>query len=289
MRPSLKSILVPGAGELIPGAANALAARVIEATGYRVLLVTGAGVTNTYLGKPDVGLISVKEMADHVWTIRDAVDIALIADGDTGFGNGVNVYRTVQMFERAGASAIQLEDQVFPKRCGHFDGKAVVSAGEMVGKIKAAVDARKSEETLVLARTDAIATDGVDAAIERAHLFHEAGADLLFVEAPQAEADLARIGAECPGPQICNLVIGGKTPILSQKRLQEMGFAGIIYANAPLQAAVKAMREVLTAIRENGSAAGLEHMVASFKERQETVNHDFYKQLEARYAFNDAD
>lgn len=289
MRPSLKSILVPAAGELIPGAANALAARVIEATGYRVLLVTGAGVTNTYLGKPDVGLISVKEMADHVWTIRDAVDIALIADGDTGFGNGVNVYRTVQMFERAGASAIQLEDQVFPKRCGHFDGKAVVSAGEMVGKIKAAVDARKSEETLVLARTDAIATDGVDAAIERAHLFHEAGADLLFVEAPQAEADLARIGAECPGPQICNLVIGGKTPILSQKRLQEMGFAGIIYANAPLQAAVKAMREVLTAIRENGSAAGLEHMVASFKERQETVNHDFYKQLEARYAFNDAD
>ncbi|MFM9882067.1 MAG: oxaloacetate decarboxylase [Burkholderiales bacterium] len=278
----LREKLVPGAGLLIPGAANALAARIIEAAGFEALLVTGAGLANTYLGVPDMGLTTVNELCDHVVAIREAVEIPIIADIDTGFGNALNLFRTVRMLERAGANALQLEDQVFPKRCGHFDGKAVVSQAEMVQKIKAAVDARRGN-ILILARTDARAMEGLDRALERAAAYAEAGADLLFVEAPQSVEELAAIPRAVPGRHICNIVFGGKTPMLPREQLAKMGYGGILYANAALQAAMLAMRNVMQHLQANGSLAGAEDQVIGFAERQAMVDFARYKDLEKRY------
>jgi 2-methylisocitrate lyase-like PEP mutase family enzyme len=279
----LRDILTPGAAVLLPGAANALTARVIEDAGFSALYVTGAGIANTYLGMPDIGLTTATEIADHVWRIRDAVSIPLIVDADTGFGNALNVQRTVRMLERAGAGAIQLEDQVFPKRCGHFEGKDVISASEMVKKIQAAVEARQRASTLILARTDAHAIEGLNGALERAAMYREAGADLLFVEAPQTTGELGAIPSRVPGRHICNLVFGGKTPLLPRGQLAEMGYAGILYANAALQAAVKAMVRVLGHLHGSGSLAGMEEALVSFEERQRVINHPRFKALEERF------
>ena len=185
----------PGRGTMMPGAHNALSARIMEAAGFETVLFTGAGFANTYLGVPDMGLTSLKEVVDQVAAISDAIDIPILADGDTGFGNALNARRTVRMMERAGASALLIEDQVYPKRCGHFEDKSVISKSEMVQKLKAAVDARQTG-MLILARTDARAMEGLDAAIDRARAYSEAGADLLFVEAPQSLEELARIPRE---------------------------------------------------------------------------------------------
>jgi 2-methylisocitrate lyase-like PEP mutase family enzyme len=280
----LRRKLQRGGGLLLPGAANALAARVIEQLGFEAFLVTGAGIANTYLGVPDVGLVTVTELADHVAAMRDAVAIPMIADIDTGFGNAVNVGRTVKLLERAGASALQLEDQTFPKRCGHFDGKDVIPAAEMVQKIKAAADARRDADLMILARTDARAVEGMQGAIDRANAYREAGADLLFVEAPQSVDELALIPRDVPGIHVCNMVFGGKTPVLPREALAAMGYAGIIYANAALQASILAMQTVLGHIRRTGSTAGIEAAIAPFKERQRVVDFDRYKDLEQRYA-----
>jgi 2-methylisocitrate lyase-like PEP mutase family enzyme len=279
----LRDILTPGAAVLLPGAANALTARVIEDAGFSAVYVTGAGIANTYLGMPDIGLTTATEIADHVWRIRDAVSIPLIVDADTGFGNALNVQRTVRMLERAGAGAIQLEDQVFPKRCGHFEGKDVIPASEMVKKIQAAVEARQHDSTLILARTDANALEGLDRALERAAMYHEAGADLLFVEAPQTTGELGAIPSRVPGRHICNLVFGGKTPLLPRGQLAEMGYAGVLYANAALQAAVRAMARVLGHLHGSGSLAGMEDALVSFEERQHVINHPRFKALEERF------
>ena len=279
----LRDILTPGAAVLLPGAANALTARVIEDAGFSAVYVTGAGIANTYLGMPDIGLTTATEIADHVWRIRDAVSIPLIVDADTGFGNALNVQRTVRMLERAGAGAIQLEDQVFPKRCGHFEGKDVIPASEMVKKIQAAVEARQHDSTLILARTDAHAIEGLNGALERAAMYREAGADLLFVEAPQTAGELGAIPSRVPGRHICNLVFGGKTPLLPRGQLAEMGYAGILYANAALQAAVKAMVRVLGHLHGSGSLAGMEEALVSFEERQRVINHPRFKALEERF------
>jgi 2-methylisocitrate lyase-like PEP mutase family enzyme len=280
----LRRKLQRGGGLLLPGAANALAARVIEQLGFEAFLVTGAGIANTYLGVPDVGLVTVTELADHVAAMRDAVAIPMIADIDTGFGNAVNVGRTVKLLERAGASALQLEDQTFPKRCGHFDGKDVIPAAEMVQKIKAAADARRDADLMILARTDARAVEGMQGALDRANAYREAGADLLFVEAPQSVDELALIPRDVPGIHVCNMVFGGKTPVLPREALAAMGYAGIIYANAALQASILAMQTVLGHIRRTGSTAGIEAAIAPFKERQRVVDFDRYKDLEQRYA-----
>ncbi len=276
-------ILTPGAAVLLPGAANALTARVIEDAGFSALYVTGAGIANTYLGMPDIGLTTATEIADHVWRIRDAVSIPLIVDADTGYGNALNVQRTVRLLERAGAGAIQLEDQVFPKRCGHFEGKDVIPASEMVKKIQAAVDARRRESTRILARTDAHAIEGLSGALERAAMYREAGADLLFVEAPQTTAELGSIPSRVPGRHICNLVFGGKTPLLPRDQLAQMGYAGVLYANAALQAAVKAMARVLGHLHDSGSLAGMEDALVSFEERQRLINQPHFKALEERF------
>ena len=279
----LKKLLVPGAGVLLPGAPNALAARIIESSGFPVVYMTGAGVANSFLGAPDMGLISVTEMAAHVAAFREAVNIPIIADGDTGFGNALNLVRTIKLYERAGASAIQLEDQAFPKRCGHFEGKAVVSKSEMVQKIKAAVDTRIDPDFLILARTDARAVEGFDAALERVAAYKEAGADLLFVEAPQSVEELQRIPREVPGTHICNIVFGGKTPMLPREELAAMGFAGILYANAAMQSAMLAMKRTMAHLREVGSLAGAEADILPFNERQVFVDYAKWTEMEKRY------
>jgi 2-methylisocitrate lyase-like PEP mutase family enzyme len=268
---------------VLPGAADALAARAIEDAGFTALYVTGAGIANSYLGMPDIGLTTLTEVADHLWRIRDAVSIPILVDADTGFGNPINVQRTVRMLERAGAGAVQFEDQVSPKRCGHFEGKEVVPAAEMVRKIQAAVDARRSASTLIVARTDARAVEGLNGALERAAAYQEAGADLLFVEAPQSLEELRSIPARVRARHLCNIVYGGKTPMLPREQLAEMGFVGVLYANAALQAAVKAMAHVLGHLHRSGSLAGVEDALASFDERQRVVNYPRFKALEERF------
>lgn len=280
---TLRELLQPGAGIVIPGAANALTARMVQAAGFPVVHLSGAGVANMHLGLPDMGLVSVSEMVAHVAAVHDAVDIPLIADGDTGFGNALDLVRTVRLYERAGANAIQLEDPVFPKRCGHFENKSVVPAAEMKQKIRAAVDARRSADFLVGARTDARSIEGLDAAIDRMRGYREAGADLLFVEAPLSRDELARIARELPGPHLADVVHGGKTPMLERDEFAALGYAGILYANAAMQAAMLAMQRTLAALRRTGSLRGAEAALMSFADRQACVDHAGWVERERRY------
>lgn len=278
----LRAHLASGRLLMVPGAANALTARVIEDAGFEAVYVTGAGVANTYLGVPDIGLITLTELLGHVSAIRNAVDVPLIVDADTGFGNPINVRRTVTELERAGADAIQLEDQTFPKRCGHFTGKDVVPTEEMTAKIRAATDARRDPDTVIIARTDARAVHGLDEAIRRATAYREAGADVLFVEAPRSEQELAEVTATVGGPQVVNLVQGGQTPVLPAERLEELGFAIALHANLPLLASVHGMQAALATLRTTGRPddTGL----ATWAERQRLVRKGEYEDLEQRYA-----
>jgi 2-methylisocitrate lyase-like PEP mutase family enzyme len=280
----MRASLVPGAGLIMPGVANALAARVVESAGYRTMMVSGAAVANTYLGVPDLGLVSVTELASHVAAIRDVVDIPMLVDADTGFGNAINTRRTVKLLERAGANAIMLEDQTYPKRCGHFEGKDVIAKAEMVSKLKAAVDARTDPDMMFLARTDARAVEGFEAALDRARAYQEAGADFLFVEAPLTKEELLAIPREVPGIHLCNMVIGGKTPLLPREELAAAGYSVICYANAALQASLLAMQEVLRHLNEKGSIVGIESKLMMFAERQKVLDAEKYKELEKRYA-----
>ena len=277
----LREIISRRQAVLAPGAANALFARIIEDVGFECVYVTGAGIANMALGAPDIGLTTLDDIAGTVSRIADAVSLPLIVDADTGFGNAVNAWRTMKVLERAGASAIQLEDQDFPKRCGHFAGKGVIQLREMLPKIKAAADAR-TRDTLIVARTDALAVDGLDAALERAEAFAEAGADLTFVEAPRDAAQMRRIAA-LPVPQVINIVHGGKTPPLAQAELAQMGFGVVLYANAALQAAVRASVEVLQSLKATGSLDAVRDRLASFEERQATVAKDKWDALEQRF------
>src|SRR5258705_934227 len=220
----LKALFASRSAAILPGTPNALFARVIAAHGFPAVYVTGAGIANMSLGVPDIGLVTLTELTDHVAAIADAVDVPILADADTGFGNPINVGRTVRLLERAGAAGIQLEDQVFPKKCGHFSGKQVIPAAEMVQKIKAAVDARTDRNLQIVARTDARAIEGLDAAIARAQAFAEAGADVTFVEAPLDAAEMARIARDISVPQIANMVFGGLTPQLAQSELAQLEY-----------------------------------------------------------------
>ena len=264
-----------------PGAANALTARVIEDLGFEAVYVTGAGIANTWLGAPDIGLVTLTEVAAHVQSIRAAVDLPLIVDADTGFGNALGVIRTVRLLESAGASAIQLEDQTFPKRCGHFEGKAVIPVAEMCRKVEAAASARRGG-CLVVARTDALATEGFDAAVARAARYAECGADLTFVEGPTTAEQLAALPAMLPVPQVANLVQGGKTPLLPLSELA--GFGVVILANIALQGAIHGMRKVLQFVKSHDGIAGVDHLIADWGERQRIVDKPRWDALERRYA-----
>nr|WP_087574941.1 oxaloacetate decarboxylase [Sphingomonas sp. CDS-1] len=266
---------------LAPGGANALFARIIEDLGFECVYVTGAGIANMALGAPDIGLTTLDDIAGTVSRMADAVSLPLIVDADTGFGNAVNTFRTMKVLERAGASAIQLEDQDFPKRCGHFNGKGVIPLGEMLPKIRAAADAR-TRDTLIIARTDALAVEGIDTALERAEAFVEAGADITFIEAPR-DADQMRRIAALSVPQIANIVHGGKTPPLPQSELADMGFGLVLYANAALQAAVRASATVLGSLKATGSLDAVHDLLASFEERQAAVAKHHWDALEQRF------
>lgn len=268
---------------LVPGAGNGLTARIIEATGFEAAYVTGAGLANTRFGVPDIGLVTLSELVEAVAEIADVVSLPLIVDADTGFGNALNMVRTVRSLERAGADAIQIEDQVFPKRCGHFAGKQVIPVAEMVTKVKAAVDTRQTD-LLVIARTDARAIEGLDAAIDRAAAYAEAGADLTFVEAPTSREEMAAITSGLPLPQVANMVYGGKTPLLPRTELATLGFSMVLYANAALQAAMKAMDEVLRQLHRDGEISReAAELLASFEVRQRMVDKDAWDALDARY------
>jgi len=280
---TLRSLINARRGTLVPGAFNALSARVIADLGFEAIYITGAGVTNMHIGLPDMGFMGLAEICEQTTRIRDAVDVPLLVDIDTGFGNALNVYHSVRRIERAGADCVQLEDQVSPKRCGHFNGKNVIGADEMVGKIKAAVDARTSEDLLVMARTDCRAIDGFDAAIERAHQYREAGADILFVEALESTDEVRRLPELVDAPLLMNMVIGGKTPIANADQLASFGYGLVLYANAALQGAVAGMQRALTVLREQRHLDEAPDLVAPFNERQRLVGKAFIDELEQRY------
>jgi 2-methylisocitrate lyase-like PEP mutase family enzyme len=280
----LREILSKREAVLLPGASNALTARIIEDLGFKAIYVTGAGVTNTFLGVPDIGLISMTELANHVSAMRDVVALPLIVDADTGFGNPLNVTRTIRVLERSGANAIQLEDQEFPKRCGHFSGKSVIASTNMVQKIRAAADARIDPDLVIVARTDALATHGFEDAMERAAAYIEAGADMTFVEAPRTKEQIAEIPRRVKAPQFINVVAGGVTPMIALDELKSMGYSMILYANAALQASIAGMQKVLKHLKARGSLDEVSAELASFEERQRLVGKPHYDALEKKYS-----
>jgi 2-methylisocitrate lyase-like PEP mutase family enzyme len=280
----LREILSAREAVLLPGASNALTARIIEDLGFKAIYVTGAGVTNTFLGVPDIGLISMTELANHVSAMRDVVALPLIVDADTGFGSPLNVTRTIRVLERSGANAIQLEDQEFPKRCGHFSGKSVIASTDMVQKIRAAADARIDPDLVIVARTDAIATHGFEDAMERAAAYIEAGADMTFVEAPRIKEQIVEIPRRLKAPQFINIVAGGLTPVIALDELKNMGYSMILYANAALQASVAGMQKVLKHLKEHGSLDEVSAELVSFEERQRLVGKTDYDALERKYS-----
>ncbi|MFD7204275.1 oxaloacetate decarboxylase [Streptomyces sp. NPDC059893] len=284
-RRRLRELLAQSSPLVAPGAYDALSALLVEQAGFDAVYMTGFGTTAGLLGRPDVGLLTGSEMADNARRIVAATGLPVIADGDTGYGNALNVHRTVQVYEQAGVAAIQLEDQVTPKRCGHMAGKEIVPVAEMVGKIHAAVDARRDPDFLVIARTDAVAVDGVDSAVERARSFAEAGADLLFVEAPTSETDIEQVARELAGvaPLVFNWAEGGKTPPLTLDRMSELGFSLVLYPIGTLLAATAGMRTLLETLRKDGTPQAALPGLPGFDEFTELVGLPEVREMEHRY------
>jgi 2-methylisocitrate lyase-like PEP mutase family enzyme len=255
-----------------PGVYDALTAHLAERAGFSAVYVSGAGIAYTRLGRPDIGLVAMSEVADTVALIRDRVGSHLIVDADTGYGNALNVARTVRLFERAGANAIQIEDQVFPKRCGHLDNKTLIPAQEMIGKIKAALDARHSRETLVIARTDAIAVEGFEPAIARAVSYRDAGADVLFVEAPKTRDELRRIAPALKGvPLMANMVEGGKTPTLKAADLEALNFSLVIFPGGIVRAVARLAGEFYASLAANGTSEPFRNRMHDFDGLNEVI------------------
>ena len=269
---------------VMPCCFDGLSAKLIADAGTRVSFMSGFAASAARLGLPDTGLISFGEMVDSVRNCCAAApDMPIIADGDTGYGNALNVQRTVRELERAGVAALHLEDQVFPKRCGHYDGKAVVPAAEMVQKLRAARDGAQDADLVIIARTDAIAVEGLDAAIERAHAYAAAGADVLFVEAPTSEAQIETIARSLPGPKLINMFEGGKTPLVPLARLQALGYRVVIVPSDLQRAAIRAMQEVLAVMRRDGNSRALADRMATFDEREAVVRTREYLDRDRRY------
>jgi 2-methylisocitrate lyase-like PEP mutase family enzyme len=272
---------------LLPGCSDALTARIAVDVGFEAVYATGAGISNAMLGLPDVGLATMTEMVDQVRRICDAVDVPVVADMDTGYGNAVNARRAIRAFETAGVAAVQVEDQVFPKRCGHFAGKDVIPVAEMRSKLLAVLEGRRNPATVVIARTDAIAVEGAEAAIERANLYAELGADVIFVEAPPTDELLAELPRRIDAPLLANMVEGGVTPIHSVAELAAMGYRVVLYANTALRIGMRAVRSALTTLRAEGSSRSLSEQLVSWDERQRLVGKPAIDQVEARYADTD--
>jgi 2,3-dimethylmalate lyase len=271
----LRRILRQDGAVTAPGATDCFVAKLIERAGFPALYVTGAGVTNTLLGEPDIGLITLPELADRAGAIARSVSIPVIADCDTGFGGVHNVRRTVRMYERAGIAGLHIEDQVMPKRCGHFEGKAVVPIDDMLYRLQAALDARTDPDFLIIARTDARAVEGLDAAIRRARAYRSLGADALFIEAPQSVEEMERICSEFRGEiLLANMVERGKTPLLPSAQLAKMGYKIVIYPSTAMCLGAHAVQEGLRVLREQGTTASLLDQIMPFAERQDLVGLD---------------
>lgn len=269
---------------LAPGAWDPLSARVVEEAGFEAVYVTGSGVSVGHLGLPDIGLATMTEMVEQIRRIAEAVDVPVVADADTGYGNALNVRRTVREYEAAGVAALHLEDQEFPKRCGHLEGKRVIPAETMVARIRAACEARRDPDLVIIARTDARAVLGLAEAIRRAEAYRAAGADVLFVEAPVGEAEVETVARALAGsPLLINLGGGGKTPMLPAERLEALGFRLAIYPGDLQKAAILAMREVAATLRRQGTTAPVAARMVSFEERFEIVGLSRFRELEARY------
>jgi 2-methylisocitrate lyase-like PEP mutase family enzyme len=277
-------LLTEGKPVSAPGVYDALGARLVEEAGFDAVYMTGFGTAASRIGRPDVGLLTMTEMVDSARNIARAVRLPVIADADTGYGNAINVVRTVQEFEQAGVAAIHLEDQVAPKRCGHLEGKQIVPVDEMVSKLRAAVAARTVPDLVLIARTDAAAVEGIDGAIERARRYRDAGADVLFVEAATSEADIERVASELADvPLLFNWVEGGKTPPIPYDRVRELGFAIVIFPVTTLLTAVAFMRQALAQIKADGTPSGLPDGLPSFNAFTEFIGLGEIDELERRF------
>lgn len=281
-RRTLRQRLASGPVVLAPGAYDPLSAMLVEQAGYDAVYITGGGVSRAN-GFPDMGFLTMTEVSSLLARVCDVVTVPVIADLDNGYGNALMVTRAVRRFESAGVAAFHLEDQVLPKRCGHYDGKAIVSAEEMVGKIRAACDARRDDDLVIIARSDARAVEGLDAAIERVSRYLDAGADLGFVEAPQSTDELQRITEREPRAAMANIFEGGKTPFVPAAELQSWGYRLAIYPSQTQRAAIRAMRATLDAMRGTGSTASVGERMISFAEREEIVGTASWLKLQAEY------
>ncbi|MCB1741190.1 MAG: oxaloacetate decarboxylase [Gammaproteobacteria bacterium] len=283
----LKQMLSTGRTYVLPGVYDGLSARIAHNAGAEALYATGGGIARS-TGIPDMGLISVKEITDRLEQIVDAVDLPVLADMDTGYGNALNARRALRAFERAGVAGFHLEDQVFPKRCGHLEGKAVVPAQELCVKLRAVRDALSDPDMVIIARTDALAVEGLDGAIERMHRYMEAGADVAFIEAPRSIEQIERIAREFANvPKLLNMFWGGKTPVVERPRLEQLGYNLVIVPGDLQRGAMFAMQEMAKAILRDGHTESLTHMMASFDDREAAVNTEHYMALDERYAIKD--
>jgi carboxyvinyl-carboxyphosphonate phosphorylmutase len=284
-RPSLAELLEGGEMVLAPGCYDALAARLVEEAGFAAAYMTGFGTAASRLGRPDVGLLTLTEMADNARRVAQAVEIPVIADADTGYGNPINVIRTVQEYESAGVAAVHIEDQVMPKKCGHMEGKELIATDEMVAKVEAAVAARQSPSFLIIARTDARAPEGLDAAIERARAYRRAGADVLFVEAPQSVQEIETIASTFKDvPLLFNYAEGGKTPPVSHEQLRRLGFSIVIFPISTLLTATAAIRAALAQIKADGTPIELLGGMLPFNDFLDFIGMPEIRELEDRFA-----
>ncbi|HEV2301099.1 MAG TPA: isocitrate lyase/phosphoenolpyruvate mutase family protein [Stellaceae bacterium] len=281
-RQKLRQLIAVGGYTMVPGAHDTLTAMLVEAAGFAAVYLTGGGYSRAS-GFPDLGLLSLPENARWIGMTADRVEIPVIADADTGYGNALNVIRTVREYEKAGAAGFHLEDQVAPKKCGHYEGKEVVSKEEMIGKVKAAVDTRRDADLVIIARSDARAIEGLAAAIDRVNAYLEAGADVGFVEAPQSEEELRTVARDVQGPALVNVFEGGKTPMLPAPALEAMGFRLGIYPSQTQRAAIRAAQRVLQALKEDGGTRRVEAELASFAEREAAVRTAAWRALEEKY------
>jgi carboxyvinyl-carboxyphosphonate phosphorylmutase len=282
---ALRKLIAGGETILAPGAYDALTARIFEQAGFPAIYMTGFGTSASLLGRPDVGLLTMSQMVDNARRIAQAVGVPVIADADTGYGNPLNVIRTVHEYELAGISAIHIEDQTMPKKCGHMDNKQVIASSEMAEKIHAAIEARTSPDFLIIARTDARAVEGLDSALRRARLYREAGADVLFVEAPQSEQEIAEIARSFADvPLLFNWVEGGKTPALPLDRLKELGYRIVIFPISGLLVATKAVRMLAAEIRAQGTPIRLVSDLMSFDEFNELIGLPEIRRLERHFS-----
>ena len=281
-RQQLRRLINQGGYTMVPGAYDSLTARLVEQAGFAAVYLTGGGYSRAS-GYPDLGLLSLTENALFIGRTVETVAIPVIADADTGYGNAINVIRTVREYDKTGVAGFHIEDQVSPKKCGHYEGKEVISRAEMVGKIKAAVDTRRDADMVIIARSDARAVEGLAAAIDRVNAYLEAGADVGFVEAPQTVEELRVVGREVKGPALVNVFEGGKTPMLGATELEAMGFRLGIYPSQTHRAAIRAAQRVLAAMKRDGDTNAVEAELATFQEREDAVGTAQWRKLEERY------